>query len=73
MALRLDYAKLKKLRADKGWSMREAGERAELGKNPAQRWNALESGERVNVELSTLTKLGAALGVDGRELITDKR
>lgn len=72
MVLRLAYEKIKPLREKRELSMREAGERAGFEKNPATDWNKFESGNRVNIELSTLGKLAKALGVDPQELITAK-
>jgi transcriptional regulator with XRE-family HTH domain len=70
MVMKLNHAKLRELRIARGMTMREAGEKAKLGKNPAQRWNSLELGIKPNVKLSTLSGVADALGVDGKELIT---
>lgn len=70
MVMKLNHTKIRELRIAKGLTMREAGEKAKLGKNPAQRWNSLELGIKPNVKLSTLSSVADALGVDGKELIS---
>jgi integrase len=60
----LDFQKMKALRASRGLTPAQAAERAEL---PA--WAKLEEGAMVNVDLVTLGKISAALGVSPLDLI----
>ncbi|OAK93001.1 hypothetical protein AB851_02145 [Ralstonia pseudosolanacearum] len=58
-------ARVRELRAEKGWNQRELAERAEVDRN----WvSAVESG-RQNVSLRTLQKFAVALEVSPQELL----
>lgn len=63
----LNFQKMKALRTTKGLSVARAAERAGL---PA--WSAIEEGAMPNVDLASLGKIAAALGVNPLDMITLK-
>jgi len=63
----LDTAKLKRLREKCKLTQEEAAIRA--GLKGRQAWNNIESGRRPNLQLQTLEKIAAALGVKAKDLL----
>ena len=63
----LDYEKIKARREKLGLTQEQAAEKAGLGNR--QRWNDIESGRRPSVNLDTLEKIAAALGVKAKDLL----
>jgi transcriptional regulator with XRE-family HTH domain len=68
----LNFAKIRELREGLRISQSEAARRAGL-RAGRQGWQRIESGRRVNIELGTLERIAAALGVDARELLKPRR
>ena len=64
VALNIEMMKLK--REKKGLSQSAAAELAGLSR---QRWNDIESGRKPNIELDTLDRIAAALGVKAKDLL----
>ena len=68
----LDTAKLKALREKRGLTQEQAALAAGLSeteRSARQRWNAIESGRRPSINLTTLDKIARALGVKARDLL----
>lgn len=63
----LDFAKIKKLREGKGWSLAKAAQLA--GFKSRQQWYQVESGTVTNVKLDTLEAIARALGVKAKDLL----
>ena len=63
----LDHVKIRELRERKKMSQQEAADAAGLGTR--QRWNEIETGRRTNIELATLERIAAALGVKSKDLL----
>jgi transcriptional regulator with XRE-family HTH domain len=63
----LDFERIKELREGRGLTQEEAAKLAGLGTR--QRWNDLEAGRRLNIELDTLERIAKALGVKARDLL----
>jgi transcriptional regulator with XRE-family HTH domain len=66
--MEVNVARLKVLRVDKGWSIRQLAEYAGVSQTTV--WK-IEHGGRANAR--TLKKLGDALGVRASELMGDQR
>ncbi len=66
LCVMLDVAKLKQARERKGMSQAAAAAKAGVSR---QRWNDIESGRKVNIELDTLGAIAACVGIDPAELI----
>ena len=67
--LQLDCQKMRKLREAKDLSQTAA---AALANMTLSRWNDIESGRKPNLTIETLSQIAAALGVDGRDILTSK-
>jgi transcriptional regulator with XRE-family HTH domain len=63
----LDTERIKSLREGAGLTMQQAAVKA--GENRRQWWNNIESGIQTNIQLDTLNKIAAALGVPAKELL----